>query len=134
MPCELADRPSRQRDALAVGAGARDRNDLVALLGRRLLGTPAPIVRVKRPEPTIVEVVDDLANELGVGQIQPRDLRRAASPSRRPPGSSPGSASSDAYHRSPVASADAPRAAPTPATNTSGARTLTSWLGCIPPS
>ena len=33
---ELGQRPSRQRDALGIGAGARDRDDAVALLGRSL--------------------------------------------------------------------------------------------------
>jgi hypothetical protein len=48
---QLRQRPARERDALVIGAGARDRNDPVALFGRRLLRAPAPIVRVKRAEP-----------------------------------------------------------------------------------
>ena len=48
---QLGQRPARQRHALGVGAGARDRDDPVALSGRGLLRTPAPIVRVQRAEP-----------------------------------------------------------------------------------
>jgi hypothetical protein len=44
---QLGQRPARERDALRVGAGARDRDDPIALLGRGLLGTPAPVVRVR---------------------------------------------------------------------------------------
>jgi hypothetical protein len=76
MPAELVDRPPGQRHALRVGTGARDGHHGVALLGRDLPWAPAPVVRVKRPETTLVEVVDDLADMIGVGQIQPRDLRR----------------------------------------------------------
>jgi hypothetical protein len=67
MVSELGQRPARQRNAQGVGAGARDRDDPVALLGRRLLRTPAPIVRVQRPEPLLVERVDDLPDMRLVG-------------------------------------------------------------------
>jgi len=73
---QLLDRPPRQCDALMIGAGARDRDDAIALLGRRLGWAPAPIVRVQGRKPSVVEVMDHLAHVRGVGQIQPRNIGR----------------------------------------------------------
>jgi hypothetical protein len=73
---QLGQRPTRQRDALMVGAGARDRHNPVALLGRRLAWAPAPVVRVQRVKPWIVERVDHLAHVRLIGAHQPGYLRR----------------------------------------------------------
>lgn len=73
---QFGQRPARQRDALRVGAGARDRDDAIALRGRRLLRAPAPIIRVQRREALLVKRVDDLAHVRLVGACHRRDLRR----------------------------------------------------------
>ena len=73
---ELGDRPARERDALVVGAGARERHDGVALGGRRLAGAPAPVVRVEGGKAALVELVDDLAHVRLVGHVEPGDLGR----------------------------------------------------------
>jgi hypothetical protein len=79
---QLGQRPARQRDALVVGAGARDRDDALALLGRRLPGAPAPVVRVQRVKPLLVERVNHLAHMRLIASHQTGDLRRRH-PSRR---------------------------------------------------
>ena len=73
---ELGQRPARQRHALRVRAGARDRHDPIALAGRGLLGTPAPVVRVQRTEPPLVERVNHLTHVRLIRTHHRRDLRR----------------------------------------------------------
>ena len=79
---ELRQRPARQRHTLGVRAGARDRHDPVALLGRGFPGTPAPIVRVQRREPSLIEPMDHLAHMRLIGAHRSRDLWRRH-PNRR---------------------------------------------------
>jgi hypothetical protein len=73
---QLGERPARQRDAPGVGAGARDRHDPIALGGRRLGRAPAPVVRVERVEPPLVELVDHLAHVGAIRAHYLSDLRR----------------------------------------------------------
>ena len=68
-------RPARQRGPLAVGAGTGDGNDPLALLVGDPAGPPAPILRVQRHHPALVEVMDDAAHMRLVGHPHRRDLR-----------------------------------------------------------
>ena len=65
-------RPARQRDPLSVGTGTGHRGDPLALLVGDPAGTPAPIVRVQRRHPALVELVDDAAYMTLVGLEFPR--------------------------------------------------------------
>ena len=85
---ELGQRPARQRHALRVRAGAPDRHDPIALAGRGLLGTPAPVVRVQRTEPPLVERVNHLTHvrliRRTTAAIYGAGIRAAGPTDRRP--------------------------------------------------
>ncbi len=68
-------RPARQRDPLAVGASPGHRDRLAAVLVGDPAGAPAPILRVQRGHPALVEVVNDLTHVRLVGHPHLRDLR-----------------------------------------------------------
>jgi len=68
-------RPARQRDPLAVGTGTGDGNNPLALLVGDPAGTPAPILRVQRRQPALVEVMDHAPHVRLVGHPHRRDLR-----------------------------------------------------------
>jgi hypothetical protein len=75
MVSQARQRPARQRDPLGVGACTGHRDDRSAILVCDSAGTPAPIVRVQRRHPALVEVVDDAADMRLVGHPHRRDLR-----------------------------------------------------------
>jgi hypothetical protein len=68
-------RPARQRHPLAVGTSTGDRHDPRPLRSGDPAGSPAPIVRVQRIQPTLVELVDDLAHVRLIRLPHTRDLR-----------------------------------------------------------
>jgi hypothetical protein len=76
-------RPARQRDPLAVGTGTGHRDDRAAVSVGDPAGTPAPVLRVQRGHPSLVEVVDDLAHMRFVGHPHRRDLRHRVADVRR---------------------------------------------------
>jgi hypothetical protein len=76
-------RPARQRNPLGIGTGTGDRDRLAALLTSDPAGTPAPIVRVQRRHPALVELVDHPAHMPLVGHPHRRDLRHRRPDVRR---------------------------------------------------
>jgi hypothetical protein len=72
---EPGQRPARQRAPLRVGAGTGHRDDPLALLVGDPAGTPAPILRVQRGHPSLVEIVDHATHVRLVGHPHRRDLR-----------------------------------------------------------
>ena len=112
MPCELVRSTISSTRRPAVGAGARDRTDLVTLLGRRLLRTPTPIVRVKRPNPRSLKSWMTFRTWSASVRYN-RAICGAAISVAEANRIIAGSASSDADHRSPTAPAAAPPTAPT---------------------
>jgi len=76
-------RPARQRDPLRVGTSTGHRDDPLALLVADPAGTPAPILRVQRRHPPLVELMNDLAHMRFVGHPHRRDLRHRTADVRR---------------------------------------------------
>jgi hypothetical protein len=72
---EPRQRPARQRRPLIVGTGTGHGNGLAALLGGDPAETPAPILRVQRGHPALVEVIDHATNVALVGHPHRSDLR-----------------------------------------------------------
>jgi len=68
-------RPARQWCPLRVGTGTGHRDRLAALIVGDPAGTPAPILRVQRGHPALIEIVDDPAHMRLVGHPHRRDLR-----------------------------------------------------------
>jgi len=76
-------RPARQRDPLVIGTSTGHRNRRSALLASDPAGTPAPILRVQRRHPTLVEVMDHAAHVRLVGHPHLSDLRHRSPDIRR---------------------------------------------------
>jgi hypothetical protein len=84
VPGQPLERPARGRHPERVGTGTGHRDDPSALLVGDPAGSPAPLLRVQRGEPPLVERVDDLADVRLVGPDQRRDLRHRHRSRRRP--------------------------------------------------
>jgi hypothetical protein len=72
---EPRQRPARQRGPLDVRAGTGDRDDRATVLVGDPAGTPAPVLRVQRRHPALVELVDHAPHMALVGHPHRRDLR-----------------------------------------------------------
>jgi hypothetical protein len=81
---EALERPACGWDPERVGTGTGHRDDPRTLLVGDPAGTPAPLLRVQRVKPPLVERVNDLAHMRLIAADQRRDLLRTHPRRRRP--------------------------------------------------